>query len=40
MEIGLELGGKDGFYIRNDIPADQLQQVAAAIIDGATYNSG
>lgn len=40
ISIGLELGGKDGFYIRNDIGDHEMERVARAIVDGATYNSG
>lgn len=36
--MGLELGGKDGFYVRDDV--EDLRAVAEALIDGAVYNSG
>lgn len=37
MKVQLELGGKDGAYVHNDVPIDS---VAAAIADGAFYNNG
>ena len=37
MKVQLELGGKDGAYIHNDVPIDD---VAAAVADGAFYNNG
>ena len=37
VRVGLELGGKDPAYIREDI---DVKSVAAEIVDGAVFNSG
>lgn len=37
VNVGLELGGKDPAYIRNDVDIDW---VAGEIVDGAVFNSG
>lgn len=37
-EVGLELGGKDGFYVRNDVK--NVKQVASSLVEGACYNAG
>ena len=37
VRVGLELGGKDPAYIREDV---NLNSVAAEIVDGAVFNSG
>lgn len=38
LPVSLELGGKDGFYVRHDV-AD-IKAAAEALVDGAVYNSG
>ena len=37
VRVGLELGGKDPAYVRDDV---DLKAVAAEIVDGAVFNSG
>ena len=37
MKVQLELGGKDSVYVHKDVPIDD---VAAAVADGALYNNG
>ena len=38
MDICLELGGKDGFYVRDD--CSDLKKAAESLVDGACYNAG
>jgi len=38
--LGLELGGKDPAYVREDLNAEQLKEAAVALADGAFFNSG
>lgn len=37
LQPQLELGGKDGLYVHNDV---NIQETAEAVVDGAMYNSG
>jgi acyl-CoA reductase-like NAD-dependent aldehyde dehydrogenase len=38
LPVALELGGKDGFYVRHDVK--DVKAAAEALVDGAIYNSG
>ncbi|MBB6522313.1 aldehyde dehydrogenase family protein [Pseudoteredinibacter isoporae] len=40
LGLGLELGGKDPAYVRADLTAEQLEEAAVALADGAFFNSG